>query len=240
MESRRGHHILERLRLFMVVAAEFSYPFLASPLIMGAILLAALILFHVFLVWIGPLALSQRAWKKVDYIWLGVAAIGVIGTAGSIRREIAKNFTSEAEAHAQTTYRFARYQIQQLSEGAVCRLFVRSQFSPPNLEQVQAEYDRVCAFGKDAIAKIPTQMPGEIAFPDFGPWPDVKNEMLKQMFSEDQRRIDEYKDERQKLEEIRRDAQYSSLDSSVLFLSPLLIAIALALRITKVTGELRN
>jgi len=60
---------------------EFDYPFLAKPLWMIVVFALFLVAFHILLVKVWPL--QKQAWKKVDYIWLGVAALAIIGTAGA-------------------------------------------------------------------------------------------------------------------------------------------------------------
>jgi len=201
------------------------------------IFLVSWVVFDVIFVRLWPL--TKRGWKKVDYVVVGVAAVGILGAAGTIRREIAKNFQSTAETRARTSYEFARYQMGNLSAPFICRTFEKTELSPPNLSELQAEFDRVCAFGRAALNKIPTEMPKETGFPDVGAWPDVKSGMLTQVFTEDKQAIDRYRATRETFDKLRGDAEYSALDSNLFFLTPLLIAVALALRMTKVTGELR-
>lgn len=216
---------------------DFSYPLLISPILMFAIFVALLIAFHLLLIKLRPL--GKNGWKKVDYIWLGVAALGILGTAGALRRELASRFVDTAEIRARFSYDFARYQMTNLSGPAVCQTFIKSEFSPPNFEERQEESNRVCEFGRGALNRIPEQMPKESSFPDFGKWPEVKDDLLREMFSQIDQAIDRYRVSRNTLDRLRYDARNSSLDDSLLFLSPYLFAIALALRITKVTGELR-
>jgi hypothetical protein len=216
---------------------DFTYPILISPVAMFVIFAICLLAFHLVLVKLWPL--GKRGWKKVDYIWLAVAGLGILGTAGAMRRQIATSFAKTAEIRARSSYDFARYQMTSLAGPAVCLTFTKSDFSPRNLDEIQVEYNRVCEFGRGVLNKVPSEMPKESGFPDFGKWPEVKDGILKEIFSEIEQAIDRYRVARNNLEALRKDAEYSSLDDNLLFLSPFLFAVALALRITKVTGELR-
>jgi len=216
---------------------DFSYPILINPIVMFGIFAIFLIAFYVSLIRLWPL--GKKGWKRVDYIWLSVAALGILGTAGALRRELASHFVVTAEIRAQSSYDLARDQISNLSGPAICQTFIKSEFVLPNFEERQQESNRVCEFGRGALNKIPPKMPKESSFPDFGKYPDVKDEFLKRIFTAIDQAIERYRISRSTLDGLRNDANRSPLDNNLLFLSPYLFAIALALRITKVTGELR-
>ena len=68
----------------------FSLPFTASTWTILLIFVVLLIVFDLILVrW---LKLGNFAWKIVDYIWLGVGALGLIGAASQSRQITATNF----------------------------------------------------------------------------------------------------------------------------------------------------
>ena len=204
---------------------------------MFLVFLVFLALFHLGLVRTWPL--GKRAWKKVDYIWLSVAALGILGSAAGMRRDVATNFVRTATVRAQTSYEGARDQLEFLSGPAVCRKFIATEFSPSNLSDVQEAFDRVCEFARQAISKVPMTMTEGNGFPSFGDWPNVREPMLQQMFGEIDAAKTRYELAQAELNRFRNDAQFSVFDEALLFFSPFMLAIALALRLTKVTGELR-
>src|SRR6266446_2498812 len=204
---------------------EFTYPVLARPLAMLGVFSACLITFHVLFVWLWPF--TKRTWNIVDYIWLGVAAVGIVGAAGTIRRQIATNYAIIAESRAQTSYDLARHQVETLTSPAVCARFTRSEFSPPNLDVIQQEYDRICQFGRDALKKIPVQMPKDAAFPNFGKRSEISNAMLKQIFGELDQALDRYAVARREVDRLQSDKEFSPVEDTLMFLAPMLFAVAL-------------
>src|SRR5690242_13770557 len=104
---------------------DFSFPILSNPVAMLATLAIFVIVFHVVLIKLWPL--RKKGWKIVDYIWLGVAVLGILGTVGAMRRQLAKGYVDTAEIRARGSYDLARYQMTSLTGIAVCQNFVRSQ-----------------------------------------------------------------------------------------------------------------
>ena len=230
---------------------EFQYPFVARPWAMLVVFVVAIIVAHVFLIWIARTRLARRGWKRVDYVWLGIASLAIFGTAGTMRREIAGEFAEIAEERASASYALARHQVALLSSSIVCGAFSTPdaaisgarisarQAQRQEIERLQEEYDQVCAFGREAIRKMPAQMPKESQLPGLGSQPRVEDSLLKELLSNVERWREDYSIRRAELDRIRRDTQHSPLEESVEILAPLLLPLALALRITKVTGELK-
>ena len=46
---------------------------------------ALLLIFHVWLVYLSPL--GDIGWKRADYLWLGVAVIGLVGQSAQVRQQ---------------------------------------------------------------------------------------------------------------------------------------------------------
>src|SRR5438309_1625150 len=106
----------------------------------------SLLVWHIVLIRVWPL--SKTGWKKVDYWWVSLALLGVIGNVGANRREVAKNLF----ALAQSRMNFAESRVKEsiaFGHGpALCRKFVRSEFSPPStkFDDTQKEFDEMCAW----------------------------------------------------------------------------------------------
>jgi hypothetical protein len=122
------------------------------------LLIFAVMVLRLHLILVVWLKLGKLAWKIVDYIWLGFAALGLIGASGQARQLIANNMSAIAEARIQTSYELFRNLVDRYSqEGAVCRTFVRGEYSPPpeEFERRQRDYDKVCGWFREIAAKLP-------------------------------------------------------------------------------------
>ena len=68
-DLQTSHELMD----FYPLPAATRVPFLLSALAV------ALVLFHIILIRLWPL--GKTAWKRVDYVWLSMAFIGVVGGA---------------------------------------------------------------------------------------------------------------------------------------------------------------
>jgi hypothetical protein len=207
---------------------ELSYPILARPGAMLGIFAACLALLHIFLVKLRPL--QPRTWKKVDYVWLGVAAVGIIGAAGEARRLIAATYAEIAKVGASADYDLVRRKLEHIASPVVCRGMTAA---------LQAEYDQSCAFGRASLARLPADPPNDSALAFLRERPPVTDGMLKAIFGELDLMLSRYSAARDRHTRLVGDSEYSFTDEALLSLAPFLFCFALALRITKVTGELR-
>lgn len=205
-----------------------------------------ILLFHlVLVVW---LRLGKRAWKIVDYIWLGFAALGILGAAGQARQLVANNMTSTSKQRAQISYMELVSVVGRYSnDGAVCRTFVRGQYSPPpaEFERIQKDYDSVCHWFRDIQRKLPTaadNFDAELPKVDprsLTPEPSVPERELSDIFLGFRKLLDIYNEDAQGYAEVVGATKRSWIEDLLIVISPLLLSFALALRITKVTGEIR-
>jgi hypothetical protein len=188
------------------------------------------------------LKLGKTAWKRVDYIWLAVAALGLISASSEARRLLATNLLENQKAFTAANYDFLRQHVQFGTGPAICRQFVRTQYSPDNLEDAQKEFDLACGFYRSLLASIPDNVSEKfqpVELPTNLKKPNVKEKMLLEDFDRLDKIFGEYNQSRRELEELIASQNRSGFEMSVAILGPLLLAFALALRMTKVTGELK-
>lgn len=216
--------------------SEPSFPFLSSQLWILGFFFLCLLIFHVALIKIWRL--DKIDWKKVDYIWLGVAALGLLSATGEVRRLVATGMSFREEAYMHAAYGRVLDQAAFMSTapGAICRIFVRSEFSPENLDKVQEEFDRICNYGK-ALAKALPPEPSEdqLRLPSR---PRVKDAMLLEVLGRLDYALEDYTEAKRRLKLVEAAKDQTGAELSLVALSPLLLSIALAIRITKVTGEI--
>lgn len=200
---------------------------------------ASTILFHLILVhW---KKLSKRAWKKVDYIWLIIAAFALIPSANEARRFLGAIQAEQLKYRIEADYRMARYFIQSGSEWT-CREFSKNVASPPDFDRVENEYAVTCAYYKALLADFPKD-----ALVRFEPIsltnaiqrPNVTVEQLRDSFVGVDLEINSYNTDIARYNELTKLLEKSEAEDTLLVLGPLLLALALSLRITKVTGEIR-
>jgi hypothetical protein len=205
-----------------------------------------ILLFHLVLV--AWLKLSRRAWKIVDYIWLGFATLGIFGAAGQARQLVANNMTSTLSQQTQASYMLLFSLVGQYSnEGAVCRTFVRGQYSPPpaEFERTQKDYDSVCQWFRDIQRKLPTasdKFDEGLPYLDprsLTPEPSVPERELNDILLSFHKLLDIYNGDAQGYADVIGATKRLWMEDFLIISSPLLVSFALALRITKVTGEIR-
>src|SRR5262249_35604179 len=100
------------------------------------------------LIFVRWLKLGKIAWKLVDYVWLGFAALGLIGSVAQVRTLAASAERGLYEDRAAFAFNIAKSlaDADAARPGAICRTFVRSEYSPPpdEFERIQREYDVAC------------------------------------------------------------------------------------------------
>ena len=200
----------------------------------------ALIVFHLILVkW---LPLSKQDWKKVDYVWVSLALLGVMGGVGSARREFASNENSIAKSRLE----FAETQVQErLAFGhssAICRKFVRTEYSPPQEEydRIQRDFDEECAWFRSATERLPQTSFAKhdtLNIDDLGlPIPKGGDSFA---VSSLQQSIVWYNQAVALAKTVAQAMDRSEFEEFMAFIGTAVIAVAVALRLTKVTGEIR-
>jgi hypothetical protein len=223
--------------------SDFSLPFQAE---IWPLLLFFFVLLIVFdLVLVRWLKLGRIAWKRVDYVWLGFSAIGLVGAASQARQFVASNLVRVYDERSMAAYSIARFVLDDDAKdnGYVCRTFVRSQYSPPPEEmgRAQRENDAACHWFKSVAALLPkdSRNLGLLSDQLLPAQPQVDRRDLKETFDEFRKTVGEYNEAVRMRSDNENAAARSDLENTLIIIFPLLLAIALALRITKVTGEIK-
>jgi hypothetical protein len=216
-------------------------PFFAKLWVVGIIFIVFMVLLDLILVrW---RRISAVAWKRVDYIWLGFAALGLIGAVAQSRQLTATNFLPYASQTKSLDFRNIRQYIEmEVGSPAICRTFTRTQYSPPpeEAERILHEYNRVCEWFNQVSATFPkTEPSGEIPFTSLPASPEVTLKDLRETVAGLRVTFDYYNERARYVAMLRASTEHSDAEQALTLVSPLLLAFALALRITKVTGEVR-
>lgn len=220
---------------------DLELPFTTSLGWVLIVFLSALVTFHFLFVW--PRNLTKVGWKIVDYFWIAAALLGVIGSVGVARQAVAQNLLATASARLETFASGVESAVRFGTSGAICRRFVRTEFSPPpgELDRIQREFDNQCAWFKDALEKLKTSplMKREIlTLENLGnPPPKGGDAWALTSLRES---LDRYNNAVANFKRLSEDTRRTELESLLTVVGPFLLAIALALRITKVSGEIRH
>lgn len=201
-----------------------------------------LLVFHVRLVFWKPI--GEIGWKYVDYLWLGFAAIGLVGQAAQVRQQWYMS------AHEMANYRVegALMSLKQRAEfsvgPAICRTFVRTENSPKTFYQSQAEYNLACSeFTRITKEVLSAGDNRDVGFLDILDTSKTRTnltdpiilETLSNLEGAHRTFIDALKE--------RSNARYKTKPTTgefvLIVFSPFLFMFALALRIAKVSGEIR-
>lgn len=216
-------------------------PSLLIVLVVFVLLLGGL---HLILVY--WLKLGSRAWKYVDYIWVGFAALGLIGASSQVRVMMATSQSSLFQSRAEGSFTTLRWLTDSLSKnpGSVCRTFTRSEYSPPEaeLKATQLEYDRACAWFGSVAAILPEHAPDPATpiVPASLPHREAPHvAALVDVFAGFDQQLAYYNESATVRQELLARSRPQFGEQLLTYVSPWLLAFAVALRITKVTGELR-
>lgn len=186
--------------------------------------------------------LGKKGWKKVDYFWLAIGALGLIAASADARMLIAKNMVEQKAEAAIHRYKMLRTHLQFGTSIAICRKFNRTKFSPQNLDEIQKEFDAACDWFKLTVNKMPSGPGGALKRLEANevlPIPKVTDPMLEEIFKEYQSLLAAYNRTADEVHQLEAQSSHSGYEDLLRVLAPILLAFALALRITKVTGELK-
>ena len=198
---------------------------------------AALVIFHLLLVW--PRNLSKKGWKYVDYAWLAIALLTIVSLSSDIRRQITETKLELAIQRAKTMHAlFSDLYVNQ-PPSYVCIKFVRDEFSPDNFDCVQEEFDRMCDwFGHFGSRFSNATLPDYHSFPvELIEEPNLTNEFLVEVIGELKRQLSYYNDAVDVRMRVSRETAETEFEKSIRFIWPWLFSLAIALRTSKVTGE---
>jgi hypothetical protein len=234
MFRRLGDLTLQDVKITCMHITDF--PLAAHPGRLLVVFVALLVVFDLILVrW---LKLGAPAWKRADYVWLCSAAVGLIGTSMDARRVLAEAAIDNRRVDRERTYAEVLYNVNFMTGPAVCRTFTKPEYSPSNFAEIQAEYDAVCKFARESVDLLRPRPPETLADFHMASRPSTTDDVLLDTFKDLDRALIAYRTADSEYHRTVVMATRGGSDLALTVISPILVAFALALRITKVTGEL--
>jgi len=209
----------------------------SNPLLLLALLVLLAVFLHLILVRIARL--SAKTWKKMEYVIVGIAILAVIPLAGNVRTWSASWHLSTAESRAIGAFERLRETIMWGHRTYICREFQRSEYSPEDFDRIVAEYHAAC----DWYGQVAKVLPNKVD-PEFG---ELTMESLPPLLVTDSILVDsladlrvlfeEYAARREDILELRRTMASTVAEEFYQLLAPLLLMLAAALQITKITAD---
>jgi hypothetical protein len=128
--------------------------------------------------------------------------------------------------------------------GYLCRTFVRSAFSPEpeEFDRIQNEYHLACQWVKQLNAFLDKRLREPLRRIDpaeLPKRPPISDGSLADVFRGIDHQLDFFNENVADLETLREKSRRSDSEKLLVYLGPFFLAIALAIRFTKVTGEIR-
>jgi hypothetical protein len=212
--------------------------------------LAVTVVSHVLFVWICPQ--SPRTWKKVDYVWIILVFLGgagIILPAGEVRRTSASGLLPQFEKWATTSFEVLHHTVVQYQklifsgENTNCNaLFVKAEGQSQNLDSSTKEYLLTCEWLRAIEKTLSQSTKDKFVAVKIEELPDVSRITIGSLRTDindiKNNFIGSYEQNRRNFESVKRDTQKTESEHQLYLASPLILALALAIRLTKVSGEL--
>jgi len=181
-------------------------------------------------------------WKQVDYFWLGVGVLGLVGLTGESRKLIANNMTEVSESrfysmleHAQQWTSWAHDYYDRLASD--------------NSEPTEENRNRILEYKlfSEKLKEVSRKLHAELLSNEWLELFTINQNPIQSQCSEIvnqekrlQRIIADVDNAYKDLADNQKARKTSGVEEILIVLSPSLIAIALGIRITKVTAELKG
>ena len=201
-----------------------------------ALLIISIVL-HLFLVY--PKNLSKKQWKRVDYIWIELTAVGLIGTTNNVRLVLNKNQLLLTYPRLASQIKYINSFLSPEGSKIVCRTSVKTEYSPSNFDEIVKDDNNACEWSKkiyQIIKRIDTAAYTSVNMSEIPPLETSENIWFKGVILDN---INKYNSLVLDKENCARQIDDLNKDTFLVF-SPLLLILGLAIRLTKVTGELMH
>ena len=210
-----------------------------NPYFIAAVFVVATVVFHVILIWRKPL--SPRAWKTVDYLWISCTALSLILLTGESQKFLTRAAIESAEGDLNAEFRVLPKHIQSVADHVCTRTFARGQSGLSNLDTVvsqqrpacdalQATYEKVASVVRTAPFSVDESLLFDPA--------EITEKIWRHEIEEVRADLRDVKARVSKLLALRAKLDTGLPESLVRVFGPILLALAMALRLTKITGEL--
>lgn len=205
-----------------------------------------LFLFHAIFVYpiltrFGLQPLDDIAWKRVDYIWVGLASLSIVSGAAEARKVMSGVLYDQTTARYIADVNYVRRETQRWRDVYCNAQRVRSELSPSNFDELVRQEKMACQWFQEALdylKKRDTQFEKgdfSISLPTY----KVQDPYSLQGIHRVEDLVKEFVDFKNYQKSLAAAKDRTELELILLVFSPVMFAAAVALRLTKVTGEVR-
>lgn len=214
----------------------------SNPTWLFALFAVFLAVFHGWLVYLKPI--GQVGWKRVDYIWLGVAAIGLVGQSAQVRQHWYSSTNEMYQYRVDGALSTLKMRADFSIGNAICGTSVKTEYSPKNFDEIQSEYKFACSEFNRLTKDIRSlQGPRDVGFLELLDVSPVRSKLTHPILIETLESLEtahrDFIDTLKEKSNVKYKTQATTNEFVLIAFSPFLLIFALALRITKVTGEIR-
>ena len=210
-----------------------TLPWFTDFTLVVAVFAAGLVLCHTLFIRFFPL--GAIAWKRIDYVWLAMAFVGLVSAVGAGKELLTRNMLNMETERLESARDHVEAQAQHGPSRLVCRDVVHEERyqSKADFERLQRELKAQCSWFRTVLLYF--QANGQQDFHYAKPYPSGGEQEAYRIFSQD---LKGYNEEVREVQNLRMMAKMTELEISAKLLGPLVLALALALRMTKVTAEI--
>lgn len=203
---------------------RLQLPLMSNPLVPAlATGTVATALFYIVLIrW---LKIDRSSWKKLRYLFIAIAAIGVVSAASDVRRQTANVNLVSTERFAAGEYGRAVSRLDLTQGTNYC-------FRDPDSEAVQPLIE-VCRWGRQAMEVMPVDHPSDFTEFDVSTNLPPTSELTAgtdpgQAIWEVFRTIDSYNRTAEEVRSLRSAAEETVLESILFYFTPYMLAVSAA------------
>lgn len=219
------------------------YKLVTSPSLLFLLFVVLTIILHLIIKYKN---LNELEWKIVDYAWLLLTVVGILGISGDIKRYMSESFLKNQEKpRLENSYTYLYDFIHEYaspdSRYCVDKIWINSEYAP-----TKVEFDKYKKLSEQQclmIQSIAKKLPKEIKEPyvnlnDLGlpnNLDSIEDEFLSTTYRDN---YNNYSEQYQIYLNTEKETDRSGGTFYLFLFSPLLLCAGLAIRITKATGEI--
>ncbi|SDM91133.1 hypothetical protein SAMN05421813_12836 [Daejeonella rubra] len=205
-----------------------------------ALLLSISFFLHYFLVY--PKNLSKKQWKYMDYVWLSLTVIGLVAPTRSAERTASEIKVSTLRPALIMNLQLIKSYFNRGDTSWICEGIMKPYNGPANFDELDRDWKTMCIWEKEMqiiVDKIDT-VTFKVINLDSVPKANVQLDMFLRHEEVIIDRIKYYNSDASEFQVASKLAHETTKDLVWNLLSPLLLIIGIALRLTKVSGEIRH
>jgi hypothetical protein len=196
--------------------------------------------FLIFLGWsifVKLFPLNSVQWKKVDYWWLSLSAIGLVGLLAENRMAFGKRDLYQCDSRI---YIFSRAIQSDLNSQWICMKFQKTEYNLDYFDKTQKEFEIVCQWANDVFPTIDSLLNSKISIKSnqLAIPKDIDDNQLKDYLVSIHNNVEEYNSYISNRQIIEDNTHSKEWEDFIRILAPLTLIIGLAIRFTKTIGEI--